>query len=189
MSKVNILVGLSGVGKSTVLEEAMLLSDHDYEVINYGDRFLEIAKDEDVVNDRDELKNIEVEKFKELQRRAAESIVDDAEDEDVIVDTHAAIESPYGFIPGLPKWTLEHLEPEKIIILDADPEEIFARSERDEDRDREHESVNDVRLYRDVAREMAAAGSVMTGAYLKVIENPPNAAHEAAEELLETLNG
>ena len=28
----NIVVGLSGVGKSTVLEEAMLLADQDYDV-------------------------------------------------------------------------------------------------------------------------------------------------------------
>jgi len=47
MTEVNIIVGLSGVGKGTVLEEAMLLSDKDYELINYGDRMVETAKTKD----------------------------------------------------------------------------------------------------------------------------------------------
>lgn len=165
----------------------MLLSDQDYEVINYGDRMLEIAKEQGLVESRDEIKELSSKVQKEVQMDAAESIVEDAEDQDVIVDTHAAIKTPQGFLPGLPKWTIENLEPEKIVILDASSEEIFSRSQGDSDRSREHESVEDIDLYRDVAREMAAAGSVLTGAYLAVIENPPNGAREAAQELVEVL--
>lgn len=187
MAEVNIIVGLSGVGKSTVIEEAMLLSNKDYKVINYGDRMLETAKEQDLVDSRDEMKNLEQDTYREIQMDAAESIVEDAEDEDVIVDTHAAIKSPYGFIPGLPKWTVENLDPEKIIIVDASAKQIFKRSQGDDDRDREHDSVEDVQLYRNVAREMAATGAVMTGAYLQVIENKPGKAQAAAEKLVETL--
>ncbi|QKQ98023.1 adenylate kinase [Candidatus Nanohaloarchaea archaeon] len=191
MSSVNIVVGLSGVGKSTVLEEAMLLADEEYEVINYGDRMLETAKQQGLVDTRDEMKDIGVEKYKEIQKDAAESIVDDAEeaeDGNVIVDTHAAIKTPYGYIPGLPKWTVENLDPEKIIILDASAEELYRRSQKDEDRDREHDDVEDIEEYRQVAREMASAGSVLTGAYLKVIENKKGKAQQAARDLIDTLN-
>lgn len=187
MGDVNILVGLSGVGKSTVLEEAMLLSDKEYEVINYGDRMLETAQKEGLVEHRDEMKELDTETYRRIQMDAARSIVSDAEDHDVIVDTHASIKTPFGYIPGLPKWTLENLEPSKIIILDADADKVFARSQGDDERDREHDSAEDVREYQDVAREMAAAGSVMTGAYLKIIENKENQAEKAAEELIETL--
>ncbi len=187
MGDVNILVGLSGVGKSTVLEEAMMLSDRDYEVINYGDRMLETAKKEGLVDHRDEMKDLDTETYRRIQMNAARSIVSDSEDRDVIVDTHASIKSPYGYIPGLPKWTLENLEPSKIIILNADPEKVFSRSQGDSDRDREHDSVEDVEEYQRVAREMAAAGSVLTGAYLKVLENREGKAEKAAEELVKTL--
>lgn len=186
MGDVNILVGLSGVGKSTVLEEAMLLSDKEYEVINYGDRMLETAKKEGLVEHRDEMKDLDTETYRRIQMDAARSIVSDAEDHDVIVDTHASIKTPYGYIPGLPKWTLENLEPSKIIILDADADKVFARSQ-EEGRDREHDSAGDVEEYQKVAREMAAAGSVLTGAYLKIIENKENQAEKAAEDLIETL--
>lgn len=187
MSNVNIVVGLSGVGKSTVLEEAMLLADEEYEVINYGDRMLETAKEQGLVDKRDEMKDIGVEKYKEIQKDAAESIVEDAEDGKVIVDTHAAIKTPYGYIPGLPKWTVENLDPSKIIILDASAKELYRRSKSDSDRDREHDTPEDIEEYRQIAREMASAGCVLTGAYLKIIENKRGKAQQAARDLLETL--
>lgn len=187
MSEVNIVVGLSGVGKSTVIEEAMLLSDEDYEVINYGDRMIEVAKEEGLVEHRDDMKKLDTDTYKRIQRTAAESIVEDSEDQDVLVDTHAAIKSPFGYIPGLPKWTVANLEPSKIIILDASAEEIYSRSTSDEGRSREHDSVEEIDEYRKVAREMAAAGSVLTGAYLQIIKNSDGRAERAAEKLVETL--
>lgn len=190
MPEVNIVVGLSGVGKGTVLEEAMLLADKNYKIINYGDRMFETAKEQGLVDDRDEMKSIEVEKYKEIQRDAAESIVEDAEKEDVIVETHAAIKSPYGYIPGLPEWTVKNLEPAKIIMLTADPEAIYNRTQKDDrDRDTAKDDIEGIAEYQDIAREMAAAGSVLTGAYLKTIENRAGEVEAAAEELIETLRG
>lgn len=182
----NIVVGLSGVGKGTVLEEAMLLSDQEYEIVNYGDKMMETARDHGVES-RDEMKELDVETYKEIQREAAERIFEIAEEKDVIVDTHAAIQSPHGYIPGLPKWSIEEMEPEKIIMLTAKPEEIWDRVKDDDDRDREHESPGSIAEYQHIAREMASAGSVLTGAYLKIIENPDGKAEQAAEELVETL--
>ncbi|WEL19712.1 adenylate kinase [Candidatus Nanohalococcus occultus] len=187
MGEVNIVTGLSGVGKGTVLEEAMLLADKDYELINYGDRMLEIAKERELVESRDEMKKIGTETYREIQKEAAESIFEDAEEKDVIVDTHAAIYTPHGYIPGLPKWSIEKLEPSKIIMIDADSEAIWNRVKDDEGRSREHESIEHITEYRRIAREMAASGCVLTGAYLKVLENADGQAEKAAEELVKTL--
>ncbi|MFO7794276.1 MAG: adenylate kinase [Candidatus Nanohaloarchaea archaeon] len=182
----NIIVGLSGVGKGTVLEEAMLLSDQDYEIVNYGDKMMETAK-EHGVNSRDEMKELDVETYKQIQSEAAEKIFEIAEDNEVIVDTHATIKSPHGYIPGLPKWSVEQLDPDKIIMLTAKPEEIWGRVKDDDDRDREHDSPGSIAEYQHVAREMASADCVLTGAYLKIIENPDGKAEKAAEELVDTL--
>jgi adenylate kinase len=189
MPEVNIVVGLSGVGKGTVMEEAMLLSDKDYTVINYGDRMLETAKDEGLVDSRDDLKKMDSETNKRIQRMAADSIAEEAEEQDVIVETHAAIQTPFGYIPGLPKWTLENLSPSKIIVIDATAEEIYERTQDDDSRDREHESIEQIQQYREVAREMASTGAVLTGAYLQVIHNADGKAEATAEELVKTLNG
>ncbi len=181
-----ILTGLSGVGKSTVLEEAMLLSDKDYTVINYGDKMFEISKERDLVETRDEMKEIGTETYKEIQAEAAEKIFELSKDKDVILDTHATIKTPHGYIPGLPRWSVEQLNPNKIIMLQASAEEIFERTKED-DRNREHESVEGIQQYLNIEREMSAADAVLTGAYLQIINNPDGAAKEAAEKLVKTL--
>jgi adenylate kinase len=181
----NIVVGLSGVGKGTVLEEAMLLSDRDYKIVNYGDKMMETARDHGVES-RDEMKELDVDTYKEIQAEAAERIFEIAEENEVIVDTHASIKSPHGYIPGLPKWSIEEMNPDKIIMITAEPQQLWNRVQDDE-RDREHESASGIAEYQHIAREMAATGSVLTGAYLKVIENPDGKAEKAAEELVETL--
>ena len=170
MSSVNIVVGLSGVGKSTVIGKSIETSESDYQLINYGDRMLSLARDRDIVEDRDEMKNIERATYKEIQMDAAESIAEDSNGGTVIVDTHAAIKSPFGYVPGLPKWTLEILEPETISMIDIDSEEIVERRAEDPERNREADSVEAIEEYREVAREMAASGAVLTGAYFQ--DNP-----------------
>jgi len=172
------------------LEETLLLAEKDYEIINYGDKMLEIAKEKDIVHNRDEMKNIDVDTYKDIQEKAANKIFEEAEDKEVIVDTHAAIKSPFGYIPGLPKWTIENLEPSKIIIIDAKAQDIVKRAETDsKGRQRDTKSsVEAVEEYREVAREMAASGAVLSGAYLQIIENKEGKVKETAKALLETLN-
>lgn len=188
MAEVNIVVGLSGVGKGTVLEEAMLLSDKDYNLINYGDKMFETAKKKGLVDHRDEMKNLETDTYKEIQMDAAESIAEESDQEDVIVETHAAIKSPYGYIPGLPKWTLENLDPNKIIMIDIDSETLLERcQEEGRKRDTSKESKRGISEYRDIAKQMASTGAVYTGAYFKIIRNEDGRAEKAAEELVETL--
>lgn len=182
---VNIVVGLSGVGKSTVLEEAILLSDKDYKLVNYGDKMMETAKEHGV--NRDEMKELDVETYREIQEEAAEKILELSKDHDVLVDTHSAVKTPHGYIPGLPRRSVEEMDPSKIIMLTASAEEIWERTQEDSDRDREHESPEDIQEYLDIAREMASTNAVLTGAYLKIIENKDGQAEKAAEELVKTL--
>ena len=163
----------------------MLLSDRDYKIVNYGDKMMETARDHGVES-RDEMKELDVDTYKEIQAEAAERIFEIAEENEVIVDTHASIKSPHGYIPGLPKWSIEEMNPDKIIMITAEPQQLWNRVQDDE-RDREHESASGIAEYQHIAREMAATGSVLTGAYLKVIENPDGKAEKAAEELVETL--
>lgn len=187
MAELNIITGLSGVGKSTVLEEAMLLSKKDYELINYGDKMLETAKERGDVKTRDEMKELSSDRYREIQNEAAEEIAEIAEEKDVLLDTHAAIKSPYGYIPGLPKQAIERFEPDKIIMITASSKQIYKRSQKDSDRDREHDSVEDVQLYKEVSREMASTAAVLSGAYLQVIHNKSRNTKAAANKLLETL--
>lgn len=187
MGEVNIVVGLSGVGKGTVLEEAMLLANKEYKTINYGDRMLEIAKEEDLLEHRNKIKKLEPETIKRIQEKAAESIIEDSEEEDVVLETHSSIKTPYGYLPGLPKSKLEALEPEKIVMIHAAPKAIYKRRKKDSSRQRENREIEEIKEYQNVSREMASTGAVLTGAHLKILENPHGKAQRAAEELVELL--
>lgn len=188
MGSVNIVVGLSGVGKSTVIGKAIESSESEFQLINYGDRMLSLAKDREIVEDRDEMKNIERAIYKEIQIDAAESIAEESNNGDIIIDTHAAIKSQLGYIPGLPRWTVENLEPETISMIDIDSKEIVERRAEDPERDREDDSVEAIEEYRGVAREMAASGAMLTGAYFRIIYNEEGKVDEAAAQLAETLS-
>lgn len=187
MGDVTVLVGLSGVGKGTVLEQAMNLSSEDYEVINYGDRMLEIAEEQGLADDRDDLKRLEPEENKKLQREAGQSIVEDSKDGNVIVETHAALQTPSGYLPGLPEWSIKALNPERIVFMDADSDEILERTRKDDTRDREHDELEEITEYREVAREMASTCAVLTGAYLSVINNHDGQVERSAERMVEVL--
>lgn len=183
----NIVVGLSGVGKSTVLEEAMLLSKKDYKLINYGDKMMEIAEDHGIES-RDKMKQLDIETYKEIQREAAEKIFELADGQEVILDTHTTIKTPHGYIPGLPRWSIEEMNPKRIIMITASAEQIWKRVQDDNEREREHESLDGVKEYLRISEEMASNCAVLTGAYLKKIENPDGRAEEAAEELVNCLD-
>ncbi len=107
--KVVVVAGIPGSGSTTVLQHA--LKETDYVHLNYGDVMLEIAMEMELVEDRDSIRRLPPETQKEIQRKAAETIRIRAEESNTIVDTHCTIKTPSGFLPGLPKWVLEHCSP------------------------------------------------------------------------------
>ena len=103
--KLVVLTGIPGSGSSTLLGKA--LDKVDYVHLNYGDIMTEIAIKENIVQDRDALRKLSAETQKEIQAKAAKEIKERSEKDNVIVDTHCTINTPSGFLPGLPIWVLE----------------------------------------------------------------------------------
>ncbi|MCD6331212.1 MAG: adenylate kinase, partial [Thermoplasmata archaeon] len=134
-----IIAGIPGAGKTTVLNE--VIKKTGIEVINYGDVMFGMAKKEGI-KDRDEMRKLPYEKQRELQRKAAEEI---AKKDNIIIDTHCTIKTPYGYLPGLPHDVLQILKPERIILIEADVEEILQRRKKDEEiRQRDKESKEEM---------------------------------------------
>ena len=185
---VNVVTGLSGVGKGTVLEEVLMLADKDYLHVNYGDKMMEVAKGKNIEKDRDSLKELDPEEYKEIQLEAARQIKEEAEERDVIIETHSTLKSSAGYVPGIPKRVAEELQPDKIIMLDASAQAIYNRSSNsNRDRDTSGESIDSLEEYREVSMRMACTVSVLTDSYFKVIENDSGKAEKAAERVLDTL--
>ncbi|MCD6275965.1 MAG: adenylate kinase [Thermoplasmata archaeon] len=177
-----VVAGVPGVGKTTIMEEVAKRTN--YPIVNYGTIMLEIAKKENLVRHRDEMRKLPINIQRKIQREAAEKI---GEMENVIVDTHLTIKTPAGYLPGLPVWVLEKLKPELIVVIEASPEEIAGRRAKDETRIRDAESLKEIKEHLEANRSSAFACSVYTGANVLILENNEGMVDKAVERFMEAL--
>ena len=178
--KLVVLTGIPGSGSTTVLNKA--LEEVDYLHLNYGDIMTELAIEEKLVEDRDALR-----KLKEIQAKAAKRIKEKSEESNVIVDTHCTINTPSGFLPGLPIWVLEQLQPDLFIMVEANPDEIIYRRMNDDTRSRDVEKASDIQLHQEMNRAASMAYATLTGATVKIIANHDNHLPQTISKLVDVL--
>ncbi|KXA99083.1 hypothetical protein AKJ45_02795 [candidate division MSBL1 archaeon SCGC-AAA261F19] len=159
----------------------------DYQLLNYGDLMLEIAKEEKGVKDRDKMKDIKLETYRDIQKEAAYSIAEVREEIPVLVDTHCTIKKPEGYYPGLPQWVLERLQPEEILIIEALPKEIAGRREKDASRKRKKELEEAISEHQELNRAIATSYAMMVGAGVRIIKNREGKIGEAVQKVVEAL--
>jgi adenylate kinase len=178
---VYIVTGTPGVGKTTVLNEA--IKGTGLNVVTFGDVMFEIARAERLVKDKDEMRSrIPLEKFGEIQRKAADKIAEIRGE--VIVDTHASMKRPDGYYPGLPEYVLRKLKPKSIVVIEAKPSDIAKRRKKDKTRNRkDFGGAQETLDYQNINRAFAAAYGAMANCPVKIIVNEQGKMKEAAEKL------
>ena len=183
-----VIVGIPGVGKTSLVTKVVELikaKNKTASVHSYGTVMLELAKDFGV-KDRDELRTLPVEKQKELQRLAAEKLAS-LNDDVIFVDTHAFISTKAGFYPGLPNHVIQIIEPTNFIAVTASPDEIHNRRIKDETRNRDTISIEEIKKELAVQDAMLSSCSVLSGSPMKVIFNHEGNIEEAANNVIETI--
>ncbi len=182
-----VITGTPGAGKTTVLNKAIEMLEMRYDVINYGNEMFRVAEENKIVNDRDEMRKLPPETQKRIQKLAAKTIAEKAENAPIIVDTHCTIKTKKGYLPGLPKWILEELNPTAILLVEADPEEIINRRSSDETRMRDREHVLDIEDHQQLNRAVAMSYAMMTGATVKIIKNHDEKLEDAVRQMKDIL--
>jgi len=177
-----IAAGVPGVGKTSILNN--VAERANYPIVNYGTLMFEMAQAEGLVSDRDEMRKLPVSVQRDLQKRAAEKI---AKMDDVIVDTHLTIKTPAGYFPGLPKWVLDAMKPEMIVVIEASATEIFERRKKDTTRKRDFDTVEDIEEHLKVNRYTAFACSMYTGATVLILKNNDGELENAVDMFMEAL--
>ena len=183
--KLVVLTGIPGSGSTTLLNKA--LEEVDYVHLNYGDIMTELAIEEKLVEDRDALRKLPAETQKDIQAKAAKRINEKSAEANVIVDTHCTISTPSGFLPGLPIWVLEQLQPDLFVMVEADPDEIIYRRMNDDTRSRDVEKAKDIQLHQEMNRAASMAYATLTGATVKIIANHDNHLPQTISKLVEVL--
>jgi adenylate kinase len=181
-----VLTGIPGSGSTTVLSNA--LKDVDYLHLNYGDIMMELSRELKIAEDRDDLRKLSPEIQKDVQKKAAAKIKEQSQDQNVIVDTHCTISTPSGFLPGLPQWVLNELQPDAFVLIEANPDEIIVRRLGDESRNRDSQTYDEIARHQDINRATAMVYATLTGSTVKFLENHDNELNETVSLLVDTLN-
>lgn len=187
-SKKVVVVGIPGVGKTTLINKIVeLIKDHNksVKVTNFGTIMFEVAK-ENGINDRDELRKLSISDQKNLQKNASEKL-SKIDDDVVIIDTHAFIRTPEGLNPGLPYHVLKIIEPTHLIIVTAKTEEIYNRRMKDETRNRDKASVATIKKELDIQSAMMSTCAVLSGSPLRTIQNNEGKLEEAANQIIDSI--
>ncbi|KUO39267.1 MAG: adenylate kinase [Hadesarchaea archaeon DG-33-1] len=190
MGKLVVVTGVPGVGKSTVVAGALENLKAEglvYELVNYGDVMLELMQERMGVTDRDEMRKIPFEPYQEIQRAAAERIAAKAKLKPVLLDTQCSVKKPEGYLPGLPKWVLEGLQPKSIVVIEAEAKEVAARRTKDVARRRDKELLAEVAEHQQLNRALAMAYATFVGATVKIVKNRSGKLSEAVNDMVATL--
>lgn len=187
-SKKVIIVGIPGVGKTTVVSkvvEMLKTKKITVSVSIFGSIMFEEAKKKGIKS-RDELRKLSVPEQKELQSIAAKKIASISDDV-VIVDTHAFIATKEGFYPGLPHNVLEILMPDSFFMISARPEEIYNRRMKDTTRNRDIVSIDAIKKELDVTSAMLSTCSILCGSPIKMVLNSEGKVDEAAKGIVNAM--
>jgi adenylate kinase len=185
---VAIVVGIAGVGKSTVISRAAeLLSQKNTKatIIVFGTLMFEESKKMGLKN-RDEMRKLSIEDQHLLQDIAAKRIAQ-MNEEILIIDTHMFINTTEGYYPGIPSRLLEILKPSYLIMIAADPAEIVRRRTTDNTRDRDIVSLENIRNELEISKAMVATSSVLTGSPFILIANDNGMIDNAASTIANVL--
>lgn len=173
-----VVTGIPGVGKTTVMQKAA--EGMDITFVTFGSVMIDIAKEMKLVKDRDEMRRLTLEQQKELQIKTAEKV---GKMKNVIVDTHCTVKTPKGYMPGLPEWVLKKLCPTALVIVEADPQEIYNRRAKDTTRNRDPDTVEKIAEHQMMNRAAAMSYATLTGATVKIVFNHDNALDAAVKEV------
>lgn len=179
-----------GVGKSTITRMALRKTNVKFRLVNFGDLMFEEAVKAGLVEHRDEMRKLNPPNVqKNLQMKAARRVVEMAQTEPILLDTHATIRTPVGYLLGFPREVIEVINPNFIVIIEATPSEILGRRLRDLKRDRDVETEEQIQRHQDLNRAAAISYAMHSNALIKIIENHEDKGlEEAVHELVEVLN-
>jgi len=177
-----VVTGIPGVGKTTVMKKAA--EGMDIEFVTMGTVMFDLAKEDGMVEDRDDMRKLSLQQQKDLQIKAAEKVGSMG---NVILDTHCTIKTPKGYMPGLPEWVIKKINPASIVLVEASPKEIYDRRANDPTRNRDSDTEEQINEHQMMNRAAAMSYASLTGSTVKIVFNHDNQLDAAVEQAAPVL--
>jgi adenylate kinase len=105
----------------------------------------------------------------------------------VLVDTHASVKTPKGYLAGLPEWVLREIMPDLIVLVETDDDQVLIRRLSDETRSRDKEGSKAIAEHQQFNRAIAASYAMLTGCTIKMITNADFLLDRAADDMAAVL--
>lgn len=145
-----------------------------------------------ILETRDYMRSLNVASQKILQKEILEHYIKlftENPDSNYLIETHAALKTKQGYIPGLPESFLERTKPEIYIIIEADATEIYNRRVSDPTRKRDHDkSAKDVQINLDTTRYFASNFAFDTHSPLFIVNNERGKIEETVAAIVDVLD-
>lgn len=183
-----IIVGIPGVGKSTIISNATTALQNigtSVTTVVFGSVMFEEAKKLGITH-RDHMRKLSIDAQQKLQNMAADLILGRRESI-VVIDTHLFIKTSSGYYPGLPMNLILKLNPDRLILVSANSEEILRRRKDDNTRTRDMISDDEIKRDIEVSLSMISSLSILTGAPFEIIHNNDNMIESATAQMVELL--
>lgn len=183
-----IVVGIPGVGKTTVVSNVKNTLEQTgikTNLAEFGKIMLEEAKKLNIKN-RDEIRRLSIDDQKKLQNLAATKISQIYSDV-VIIDTHLFINTKEGYYPGLPADLLNNMKPTHLILIIANPEEIYHRRQNDSTRVRDIISMDSIKNEIDVSKMLISCCSIISGAPFKILANHEGSLTDCTQKMVSLI--
>ncbi len=176
-----VVVGIPGVGKTTIVEAAMSAWKGS-RLVTFGTVMLEEGLRLKWIKHRDELRKMPVEKQTRLQKLAARKI-SRMKGTVLFVDTHLFIRTAEGFWPGLPLQVVTALKPTHLVLIEADSAIVLSRRTRDPTRYRDLVNEEELESELLLARSLLATTSSISGAPMSILKNEEGRVEETVQRL------
>ena len=184
-----IVVGIPGVGKSTIVNKTVgLLKKQGItaKFVIFGSVMFDEALKLGLAKHRDDMRKLSVNEQTKLQVLAASTITNMSGDV-IIVDTHLFIHTQEGYWPGIPESVLKALSPTHLICLEASPKEIMNRRARDRSRFRDPITEDEINRDLQLSRSMLSTLAILSGAPMLLTPNGEGKADEVARNVVRGL--
>jgi adenylate kinase len=187
--------GLIKVADYTTLQAGKVISeDPEKGVAIVRDQGMETiyVKEQANINEaRDYMRNLNVAAQKVLQKEIMEHYIGIFAANPAghfLVETHAALKTKQGYIPGLREDFLEAAKPDLFSVIEADANDIYQRRLNDPTRKRDHDkSVKDVQINLDTTRYFASDFAFDAHSPLLIVQNEQGKLEAAAAAIVDAL--
>lgn len=138
---------------------------------------------------RDKMRYLSVDMQNKIQDAVINHIKELSQgDGNFIVETHAALKTEQGYMPGLTQNFLNNIKPDIYVIIEAPAQEIYNRRMSDPTRVRDHDkSVEEVQMNLDTTRYFTSAFSVMSSSPMFIATNRQGKVEECVNEISNVL--